>query len=157
MIRTRIGAGLFHCLATIPACLVLAGCASPVAGTAAVQRPGADTMGLACTLPTNCVSSIGGGRFNAIQFNGPEAEAFAALRATLAEYPEARITDTGPSTLVAIFRTPAGFEDEVVFKVDEAGKQIDYRSRSLAGLFDFGKNGTRMDSFLQRIQKRIAR
>lgn len=156
MRRARGMAGPVAAFAAV-ACALLAGCAAPVAGTAAMQATGAAGPALDCTLPTNCVSSLGGGRFAPIRLERPRAEVVAVLRATLAGYPEARIADSGPDTLVAIFRTPAGFEDEVVFRIDAAGQRLDYRSRSLAGLFDFGKNASRMEGLLEGLRKQLAR
>ena len=155
--RARIAVGLLVRLSAIPACLTLAGCAAPVTGPDVVQGTRAEATGLSCSLPTKCVSSLGAGRFAPVALDLSGTEALTVLRATLAEYPEARIVDSGPATLVAIFRTPAGFEDEVVFMVDEAGKRLNYRSRSLLGLFDFGKNGSRMAELVMRFERRLAR
>jgi hypothetical protein len=63
-------------------------------------------------------------------FDGP-IEGEPALITQLAEAPEPE-PEQEPA-----FVAP---EDEVVFMVDEAGKRLNYRSRSLFGLFDFGKS-----------------
>jgi len=40
----------------------------------------------------------------------------------------------------------------VDFQIDPAAERIDFRSRSLLGLFDFGKNRSRMQDFALRFQ-----
>jgi uncharacterized protein (DUF1499 family) len=46
-----------------------------------------------------------------------------------------------------IFTTTIGFKDQIEFRIDEASKRIDYRSRSKFGLYDFNKNRSRMQDF----------
>ena len=53
-------------------------------------------------------------------------------------------------TLSAVFNTPAGFQDQVDFQIDPVQQRIDYRSRSILGLYDFGKNRSRMQQFAER-------
>ncbi|MEP7140376.1 MAG: DUF1499 domain-containing protein, partial [Caldimonas sp.] len=53
-------------------------------------------------------------------------------------------------SLEAVFTTPIGFRDLVDFRIDAAAHRIDYRSRSSFGLFDFGKNRSRMTAFAAR-------
>jgi uncharacterized protein (DUF1499 family) len=60
------------------------------------------------------------------------------------------------TALEAVFTTPAGFKDQVEFKLDAQAQQIDYRSRSNLGLFDFGKNRSRMLEFAARFDKQRA-
>ena len=50
----------------------------------------------------------------------------------------------------AVFTTPAGFTDVVDFRIDPAQQRIAYRSRSTFGLYDFGKNRSRMLLFAER-------
>jgi len=40
----------------------------------------------------------------------------------------------------------------VDFQIDPAAERIDFRSRSLLGLFDFAKNRSRMQDFALRFQ-----
>lgn len=54
-------------------------------------------------------------------------------------------------TPTAVFTTRIGFRDEVVFVLDPAGQQIHFRSRSLLGLYDFGKNRSRMAAVSERL------
>lgn len=69
------------------------------------------------------------------------------LKATLARFPEASIQRESASVVETIFTTPLGFRDQVIFVIDASGTKIDFRSRSLAGYYDFGKNRSRMREF----------
>lgn len=123
--------------------IVLSGCAMPL-------DPGAPTAtALACALPSNCVTTLDGGA-EALRFSGDAADAMARLRRTLAGYANARVVRSDATAIDAIFTTPAGFEDEVAFRIDASRQRIDYRSRSRLGLFDFGKNRSRMREFAER-------
>ena len=123
--------------------IVLSGCAIPV-------DPGAPTAtALACALPSNCVTTLDGGA-EPLRFAGDAADAMARLRRTLAGYANARVVRGDATAVDAIFTTPAGFEDEVSFRIDASRQRIDYRSRSRLGLFDFGKNRSRMREFAER-------
>jgi uncharacterized protein (DUF1499 family) len=108
---------------------------------------------LACTLPSNCVNSLGTGALAPLRFGGTPAQALATLQAALATFPEARVVKSQPLALEVIFTTPIGFRDQVDFRIDAAGGRIDFRSRSLFGLFDFGKNHSRMAEFSARFAK----
>jgi uncharacterized protein (DUF1499 family) len=72
------------------------------------------------------------------------------LRTTLASFPEARIVRAEGLALEALFTTPTGFQDRVDFQINPAQQRIDYRSRSTFGLYDFGKNRSRMQLFAER-------
>lgn len=121
----------------------LTGCALPV-------DPNAPTStALACALPSNCVSTLDGGAVP-LSFNGGAAQALARLQRTLAGYPNARIVRSDATAVDTIFTTTVGFEDEVAFRIDAAQHLIDYRSRSRIGLFDLGKNSSRMREFAER-------
>jgi uncharacterized protein (DUF1499 family) len=85
-----------------------------------------------------------------LRFDGTPAQAIERLRITLASFPEARIVRAEGLTLAAVFNTPAGFQDQVDFQIDPVQQRIDYRSRSILGLYDFGKNRSRMQSFVER-------
>ena len=123
--------------------IVLSGCAMPL-------DPGAPTATtLACALPSNCVTTLDGGA-EPLRFAGDAADAMARLRRTLAGYANARVVRGDATAVDAIFTTPAGFEDEVSFRIDASRQRIDYRSRSRLGLFDFGKNRSRMREFAER-------
>lgn len=121
----------------------LGGCALPV-------DPNAPTASaLACALPSNCVSTLDGGAAP-LRFDGDAALAMARLRRTLAGYPNAHIVRSDAAAVDTIFTTAAGFEDEVAFRIDAVQHRIDFRSRSRIGLFDFGKNRSRMREFAER-------
>jgi uncharacterized protein (DUF1499 family) len=102
---------------------------------------------LSCTHPGNCVNSFSSYGLEALAFDGNGEQAMALLRATLATFPEATIINTAPLYLEVIFTTTIGFKDQVEFRIDEASKHIDYRSRSKLGLYDFNKNRSRMQDF----------
>ncbi len=131
------------CLASVVSIASLAGCASP-------SEPGAPTArALACGVLPNCVSSLDRGAAP-LRFEGDPAQAMARLRRTLAGFPEARILGSDAGGINAVFTTTVGFEDEVAFRIDPKQQRIDYRSRSLIGLFDFGKNRSRMRELVER-------
>ena len=127
-------------------------------GSAVAQTPGsppgdgslAAPQDLSCPLASNCVNSLGGSGLLPLRYTGEPAQGMALLLATLAFYPEARVVSSGPLRLQAIFTTPLGFKDQVDFGVEAQTNQIAYRSRSLLGIFDFGKNRSRMTEFTQR-------
>lgn len=134
--------------------LLVGGCAMQSPGRseepAVIGAPGS----LSCTLPTSCVDSLGSGGMEPLTLRGTPEQAMAALRATLATYPQAEIVGSGPDRLVAIFTTAAGFQDEVEFRIDPQARRIDFRSRSpFFALFDFGKNRSRMRDFSQRFEQ----
>ena len=59
-----------------------------------------------------------------------------------------------PLSMEVIFTTPAGFRDQVDFVVDPDAKHIDFKSRSLFGVYDWGKNRSRMQEFRGRFEQR---
>ena len=127
--------------------LTLGGCATTGSVSATDESQGAD---LACALPTRCVNSLPGSGLLPLRFEGTAPEAIAALKTTLAAFPEARIEKTGPLSLEAVFTTRLGFQDRVTFRIDTTRQRIDFRSRSLLGLYDLGKNRSRMEAFAER-------
>ena len=102
---------------------------------------------LSCTHPGNCVNSFSSYGLEALAFEGNGEQAMSLLRATLATFPEASIVSSAPLYLEVIFTTTIGFKDEIEFRIDEASKRIDFRSRSKLGLYDFNKNRSRMQDF----------
>ena len=76
----------------------------------------------------------------------------AQLRATLATFPEAAVVRSEALALEVIFTTPAGFRDQVDLRIDPQSQHVDFRSRSLTGLFDWGKNRSRMQEFKTRFE-----
>jgi uncharacterized protein (DUF1499 family) len=129
---------------TVAAGLLLGACSTsgPV--------PVGDRSALTCTLPGHCVDSQGTGSLAPLKYRGTPEKAIARLEATLKTFPEAQIVHKEPLAVQVIFTTPAGFRDEVDFQIDPTAQRIDFRSRSLLGLFDFGKNRSRMQEFTQR-------
>lgn len=72
------------------------------------------------------------------------------LEATLKTFAEAQVVRRDALAVQVIFQTPLGFRDQVDFQINPAAERIDFRSRSLFGLFDFGKNRSRMQEFTLR-------
>ena len=108
---------------------------------------------LTCLLPSNCVNSRGTGNLVPLRYTGTPTQALDLLRATLATFPEATVVRAEPLALELIFTTPVGFRDQVDFRIDVEAQRIDFRSRSLFGLFDFGKNRSRMREFATRFEQ----
>lgn len=105
---------------------------------------------LVCPASPNCVNSLGVGDLTPLAYSGDVAQGLARLRATLAGWGEARIESADATSLTAIFTTRLGFRDEVVFVLDPAQPVIHFRSRSLLGYYDFGKNRSRMQAVAER-------
>lgn len=114
---------------------------------AQAQNSDTATERLRCPERPNCVNSRVDRDLPPLQHSGPPDSAIRRLKATLAGFPEATIEQETASALEVIFTTSLGFRDQVIFVVDEDGKQIDFRSRSLIGYYDFGKNRSRMRAF----------
>jgi uncharacterized protein (DUF1499 family) len=136
--------------AAIAAAVVLSACASTAphrSSVAAAKAPDLD-----CLLSSNCVSSTGTGGFAPLPYQGTPAQAMARLQTTLKHFPEATVVHSDALTLQAIFTTPIGFRDQVDFRINSQDQRIDFRSRSLFGLFDWGKNRSRMQAFTTRFE-----
>lgn len=131
--------------------LVLASCAAQDAGPEIRLGPDAHPTDLSCPRSSNCVNSLGGG-LPALRYAGDAAQTMALLRATLASHPEAAIVRSDPVWLEVIFTTPLGFRDQVDFVLDAESGRINFRSQSLLGRYDFGKNRARMTAFAERFE-----
>jgi len=139
-------------LACAGAAALLAGCATtptPVGEPAVVNA----TARLACPVTPNCVTSVDEGGLPPLRYEGTAEQGMARLRATLAVFEGARIEAADALSLTAQFTTQVGFRDEVVFVLDPAARQIHFRSRSLLGLYDFGKNRSRMKALSERFAR----
>jgi uncharacterized protein (DUF1499 family) len=101
-------------------------------------------------MPSNCVNSTGTGGFAPLTYQGSAAQAMALLQVTLKGFPEAAVVHSDALTMQVIFTTPVGFRDQVDFRINSQDQRIDFRSRSLFGLFDWGKNRSRMQAFTAR-------
>lgn len=108
---------------------------------------------LACTHSGNCVNSIVPDGLAPLTFTGPPTRGLELLLATLKTFPEATIEQSTPLGLTVIFTTTLGFKDQVDFRIDPQAQRIDFRSRSLLGLYDFGKNRSRMREFSRRFEQ----
>ena len=105
---------------------------------------------LNCILPTNCVNSRTSSGLAPLHITGFGTHGMALLKAALARFPEANIQEEDENAVTAVFTTPVGFQDNVIFLLDPQQQQIDFRSQSGFGLFDFGKNRSRMEAFTAR-------
>ena len=133
--------------------LLLGACASTAPIPSAKAVPDSGNPDLACLLPSNCVSSRANGDLQPLPYAGTPAQVMDILRATLATFPEATVVRDEPLALEVIFTTPAGFKDQVDLRIDPQAQRVDFRSRSLFGLFDWGKNRSRMQEFKSRFEQ----
>ena len=136
---------------------LLVGCAVPTPTSDPVDASRASGQDLTCLLPSNCVDSRGTGGLAPLQYAGTPAQALSMLRATVATFPEATVVRAEPLSLELIFTTPIGFRDQIDFRIDAKAQRIDFRSRSQFGLFDFGKNRSRMQEFATRFKQQSRR
>jgi len=139
--------------AVLTLAILLGACAATAPTTYATGAPDADNPDLACLLPSNCVSSRGNGSLGPLLYAGTPAQALAMLQATLRTFPEATVVRSEPLAMEVIFTTPVGFRDQVDFWIDPQAHRVDFRSRSLFGLFDWGKNRSRMQEFKSRFEQ----
>lgn len=137
-------------LALLALAVALGACTTAASGPPGAGAPGSGAADLGCLLPSNCVDSLGDGEPMPLRYVGTAADGMARLQATLANFPEAKVVRAEPLALETIFTTPIGFRDQVDFRIDPRAQRIDFRSRSLFGLFDFGKNRSRMREFARR-------
>jgi uncharacterized protein (DUF1499 family) len=137
---------------------LLGACAtqSNVAANTATRSDKASELDLNCLLVSNCVNSLGSFQLSPLKFKGTNQQGMAQLKATLASYPEARIDASDELTVQTTFSTKIGFKDRVIFVIDPALAVINFKSRSLFGLYDFGKNRSRMEDFSARFAKTVA-
>lgn len=122
-------------------------------GACASTPPVSGSPDLNCAIPSNCVNSSETGDLTPLRFAGTPAQALTLLRATVKTFPEATEVRAEPLGLGLIFTTPIGFRDEVDFRIDANAHLVHFRSRSLFGLFDFGKNRARMREFTTRFEQ----
>lgn len=106
---------------------------------------------LPCQSTSNCVNSASED-MGPLVFSGDATRGMALLLATLSTFPEASITGGDGLRLEVIFRTPLGFKDEVIFLIAPKGERIEFRSRSLVGRYDFGKNRSRLVALVLRFE-----
>lgn len=137
-------------LSALACAVLLSACATPGSATSGTEPLSTD---LGCMLPSNCVNSLSASGPAPLRFEGSPEQAMAALKRTLAGFPEARTVSADEGALSVIFTTPAGFQDRVDFIVDAPRQRIDYRSQSRFGLYDFGKNRSRMSVFAERFEQ----
>lgn len=136
--------------------MALAGCvAITSSSSSSFSKPA--VAGLGCTLTSNCVNSVDSNGLPPLRYTGTNAQGLAALQATLASFPEAQVVRTSDLALEAVFTTPVGFKDEVEFRIHPQGQRIDFRSQSTFGLYDFGKNRSRMQAFAARFAQQTAK
>ena len=137
--------------------VLLSACVSQAPTVRAAGASDNRTVDLACTFAGNCVNSLGTGGLVSLRYAGTPTQALATLQATLSTFAEAQVVRSEPLALVVIFTTPVGFRDQVDFRIDAEARRIDFRSRSLFGLFDWGKNRSRMQEFATRFEQQSRR
>ena len=137
--------------------ILLGACATTAPTTTSIGAPDSGRADLSCLLPTNCVNSWDTGDLMPLRYIGTPAQALDMLRATSATFAEATVVRSESMALELIFTTPVGFRDRVEFRIDAQAHRIDFRSRSLFGLFDFGKNRSRMQEFATRFEQQSRR
>lgn len=137
--------------------ILLSACASDAPKPQAGDASDSIAPHLACTLPSNCANSLGTGSLVPLRYTGTPAQAMAVLQTTLKTFPDAGVVRSEDLALEVIFTTPAGFRDQVDFRIDAHTQRIDFRSRSLFGLFDWGKNRSRMQEFATRFEQQSQR
>ena len=140
-------------LAVLTLAILLVACAATAPTPHATGAPDSGNPDLACLLPSNCVSSRGNSGLVPLLYVGTPEQAMAMLQATLLTFPEAAVVRSEPLAMEAIFTTPVGFRDQVDFRIDPKAQRVDFRSRSLFGLFDWGKNRSRMQEFKLRFEQ----
>lgn len=133
--------------------LLLGACAATAPPTETKGARDAGDVDLACPLPSNCVSSRDKGGLGPLSYTGTPAQALVQLQATVKTFPEASIVRSEPLALEVIFTTAVGFKDQVDFRIDPQAQRIEFRSRSLLGLFDWGKNRSRMVDVKARFEQ----
>ncbi|MDI1245073.1 MAG: DUF1499 domain-containing protein [Rhodoferax sp.] len=138
------------CALALLTTLVLGACAAQEPGTGSKPVPTARPTDLNCPRTSNCVNSLAGSGFSSLRFTGDAAQGMARLRATLATYPEATIVRSDALWLEVIFTTTLGFRDQVDFVLTAGSGEINFRSQSLLGHYDFGKNRSRITAFSER-------
>lgn len=106
-----------------------------------------------CVRSGNCVDSRVTGGLEPLRYSGPASQGHNLLLQTLATLPEASVEAGQGSPVRAVFTTTLGFKDDVEFWVDPRGGSIDFRSRSRIGLYDLGKNRSRMSDFSARFNQ----
>ena len=139
--------------------LLMASVAAYAAPPPAPQANAADEhrAALACKVTSNCVNSLGTSELGPLHFTGTPKDAMQALHATLAQFPQANIIKADEWSIEAVFTTFLGFRDVVDFRIDANTQRIDYRSRSLVGKYDFGKNHSRMAAFATQFAEHAKR
>jgi uncharacterized protein (DUF1499 family) len=131
---------------TVIGALVLGGASAHAALTPLAESE------LACPITPNCVNSLGRGGLAPLSFQGTPAQGMAQLKTTLATLTEATVVRSDATSLSAVFTTLLGFRDEVEFRLDAEAQTIHFRSRSLMGAYDFGKNHSRMQDIKSRFE-----
>lgn len=128
---------------------LLTSCA--VAQTSAEGPAMASVMArLECSMTSNCVNSTAPGGLPPLRYSGSAEQGMVQLRATLAAFEDARIESADALSVTAVFTTRMGFRDDVEFVFNPSTQHIHFRSRSRTGLFDFGKNRSRMQAVSER-------
>ncbi len=88
-----------------------------------------------------------------IRYTGTPEEALAKLKSVISSVPRAKIVTTTGNYLHAEFTSMVfRYIDDVEFLVDDATKEIHFRSASRAGRSDFGVNRQRIEAIRKAFQ-----
>lgn len=136
---------------------LLSGCGSDAPKPHARDASDSISSHLACPLSSNCANSLGTGSLLPLRYTGTAAQAMAMLQATLKTFPKATVVRREDLALEVIFTTPVGFRDQVDFRIDAQTQRIGFRSQSLFGSYDWGKNRSRMQEFATRFEQQSQR
>ena len=116
-----------------------------------------------CKRTPNCVSSQADPDdrrhyIAPLAFQGPPADAIAALQRAVEAAPGARVVRATPDYLYAEFRSRMmRFVDDVEFSLDPAGGVIHVRSAARMGIRDFGVNRARVESLRRALDAALSR
>jgi hypothetical protein len=92
-------------------------------------------------------------RLGAVAVHGYARAGYGHAAGHLDGLSETTVERSDPLAMEVIFTTPVGFRDQVDFRIDPQAQRVDFRSRSLFGLFDWGKNRSRMQEFTPRFEQ----
>lgn len=112
----------------------------------------------ACPESPNCVSSFArdeGHGIDALEIDGPAAEAWEALEVELAARSRVEIVHRDEGYLHAVFTTRLmRYRDDVEFQLDTQSGEIQVRSASRVGRSDLGANRARIESIRAALAER---
>lgn len=131
---------------------MLAACSTTHADTAFSSH--AVSADLTCPRSSNCVNSLPGSDLLPLAFSDSPAQALTRLHQLLLHDPQMQVTNHTDTQIDAVATTRLlGFKDDVRFVLDPQARQIHFRSMSRVGMYDFGKNASRMRDVIERFAR----